>query len=161
MWSIGISWHKNIIKLANHPTLLQPNMSLSFFSSIPTPLRKRAELKYPFHARFVVTESNLASKRMIQDLMTALWSTIHCPRDLVAQFGISGELASKSCDYCYRWWSFTRQEWTGVDLSRFWIHEDSKNYTDGFLKEWWNRLWHIITEKLKRLFLIKPHVLGG
>ena len=39
-----------------------------------------------------MTESNLASKRMIQDLMTVLLSSIHNPRDAVAQFGISGEL---------------------------------------------------------------------
>ena len=69
--------YKSIIKLANHPTLLQPNLPHSgVVSNIQNLLHKRVELNYPFHARFVVTESNLASRRMIQDLMTALLSSL-------------------------------------------------------------------------------------
>ena len=70
-------------------------MSLSF-SNIPNLLHKRSELKYPLHARFVVTESNSASKSMIQDLMTALLNSLSTIRgiDAVAQFGISGELTA-------------------------------------------------------------------
>ena len=124
--------YKSIIKLANHPTLLQPNLPHSgVVSNIQNLLHKRVELNYPFHARFVVTESNLASRRMIQDLMTALLSSLSAGCSC-AIWNFRRTVRSGDITTCYRWWKCTRQEWTGADLSRFWSHEDSWNFTDGF-----------------------------